>query len=243
MKSKLLSTILLTIVLAGCASTGNNPNDPYEGFNRSVWKFNKGLDTVILKPVAKGYKAVTPDVVETGVSNFFQNIGEVPTILNDILQFKLGKALKDTGRFLINTTLGIGGLFDPATEFGIEHQPEDFGQTLAEWGVGEGSYLMLPFLGPSTTRDAFGQGVDSVVLYNLYDELENDTQTEIALRIFDIVQTRAGLLSLDDQLNSAPDDYTLVRDVYLQRRQFLIHDGKPPIEDEECEFEEDCEDF
>ncbi len=243
MKSKLFTIIILSFLAAGCASTGSNPQDPYEGFNRKVWDFNKGVDKAILKPVAKGYKAITPDVVETGVSNFFSNIGEVPTIINDVLQFKLGKALKDTGRFLINTTLGLGGLLDPATDMGIEHQPEDFGQTLATWGVGDGSYIMLPFLGPSTTRDLVGQGVDSFVIYNLYEELENDTQTEIGLRLLDIIQTRAGLLSLEDQLNSAPDDYTLIRDVYLQRRQFLIHDGKPPIEDDECEFEEDCQEF
>ena len=234
MKTNLFSLILLSLILTGCSTTGSNPQDPYESFNRKVWEFNKGVDNVILKPVAKGYKAVTPDLVEKGVSNFFSNIGEIPTIINDILQFKFGKALKDTGRFLINTTLGFGGLGDPATTMGIEHQPEDFGQTLATWGVGDGSYLMLPFLGPSTTRDLVGQGVDSIALYNLYDELENDPQTEFGLRGFDLIQTRAGLLNFDEQLNSAHDDYTLVREVYLQRRQFLIHDGNPPIEDEEC---------
>lgn len=230
-------------MVTGCVTTGDDPRDPYESFNRKVWSFNKGVDKVILKPAAKGYKAVTPDLVEKGVSNFFTNIGEVPTIINDLLQFKLGKAAKDTGRFLINTTLGLAGLLDPATDMGLENQPEDFGQTLATWGIGDGSYLMLPFLGPSTTRDAFGQVIDSAVIYNLYEELDNDTQTEIILRGLDLVQTRAGLLSLDEQLNSAPDDYKLIRDVYLQRRQFLIHDGNPPIEDDECEFEEDCEEF
>ncbi len=243
MKAKLLSIIFFSLIATGCSTTGTNPQDPYEGFNRKVWEFNKGVDKALLKPVAKGYKAVTPDLLEKGVSNFFSNLGEIPTIINDILQFKIGKAFKDTGRFLINTTLGFGGLADQATDMGIEHQPEDFGQTLATWGVGDGSYLMLPFLGPSTTRDLVGQGVDSFVIYNLYEELENDRQTEIGLRGLDLIQTRAGLLALEDQLNSAPDDYTLIREVYLQRRQFLIHDGNPPIEDEECEFEEDCDDF
>ncbi|NVJ67191.1 MAG: VacJ family lipoprotein [Gammaproteobacteria bacterium] len=242
MKLRIIGLFATSLIINACATTGENPADPYEDFNRSMWEFNKSADKALLKPIAKGYKAITPDPVEKGVSNFFSNIGEVPTIINDVLQFKLGKALKDTGRFLINSTLGLAGLLDPATDMGLEHQPEDFGQTLATWGVGDGAYIMLPFFGPSTTRDAFGQGVDSFVIYNLYDEM-NDDQTEIGLRVLDVVQTRAGLLSLEDQLNSAPDDYTLIRDVYLQRREFLIHDGKPSIEDDECEFEEDCEDF
>lgn len=243
MKFKIIGLLAISLFINGCATTGEDPADPYESFNRKVWEFNKVADHILLKPVAKGYKAITPDPVEQGVSNFFDNIGEVPTIINDLLQFKLGKAIKDTGRFLINSTLGLAGLMDPASEMGLEHQPEDFGQTLATWGVGNGSYLMLPFLGPTTTRDGAGQLVDSFVIYNLYEELENDNQTEMGLRAFDIIQTRAGLLSLQEQLESAPDDYKLVRDAYLQRRQFLIHDGNPPIEDDDCEFEEDCEDF
>lgn len=243
MKFRIIGLLALSFFINACATTGENPRDPYESFNRSVWEFNKGLDNAVLQPVAEGYKAVTPDPVEKGVSNFFSNIGEVSTILNDLLQFKLGKAVKDAGRFLINSTIGIAGLLDPATEMGLEHQPEDFGQTLATWGVGEGYYVMLPLLGPSTTRDSAGRLVDNFVLYNPYDELENDSQTYWGLRLLDIVQTRAGLLSLQEQLESAPDDYKLVRDAYLQRRDFQIHDGNPPIEDDECEFEEECEEF
>lgn len=227
--------------LQSCASTGKNPSDPYEDFNRSMWQFNKKADHYVLKPVSEGYKAVTPDPVEKGISNFFSNLGEIPTVINDLLQFKVGKAFHDTGRFLINSTLGLAGFLDPATEMGLTRQPEDFGQTLATWGVDEGAYLMLPLFGPSTGRDLTGKVVDSVALYSPYDEL-NDTQTMIFLRGLDLVQTRAGLLGLQEQLDSSPDDYQMVRDVYLQRREFLVNDGKVVVEDDECEFEEDCDD-
>ncbi|NVK21108.1 MAG: VacJ family lipoprotein [Kangiellaceae bacterium] len=242
MKAQRILLFSLAVFLTACASTGKNPADPYEEYNRSMWEFNKGLDKAILKPVAKGYKAVTPDPIEKGVSNFFSNLGEITTIINDLLQGKFGKAGKDTGRFLINSTLGLAGLLDPATDMGLEKEEEDFGQTLAVWGFDSGAYLMLPFLGPSTVRDGFGRVVDSTAFYTPYDDL-NDDQTKWSLRALDLVQTRAGLLSLDEQLEAALDDYTLVRDAYLQRREFMIHDGAPPIEDDECEFEEECEEF
>ncbi|WP_251359661.1 VacJ family lipoprotein [Kangiella sp. TOML190] len=243
MKATILSALFMSLFVTGCATTGDNPQDPYESFNRSMWEFNKGLDKAILRPVAKGYKAITPDPVEKGVTNFFNNIDEVPTIINDVLQFKFGKALKDTGRFLINSTLGVAGLFDPATDMGLEREEEDFGQTLAVWGFDSGAYLMLPFFGPSSVRDGIGSGVQATSFYSLYDEL-NDKQTEYILKYgIDIVQTRAAILSIDEQLESAPDDYTFLRDVYLQNRKFKIYDGNPPIEDDECEFEEDCEEF
>lgn len=233
--------IATVVFLQSCASTGKTPSDPYEDFNRSMWAFNKKADSYVLKPVAEGYKAVTPDPVEKGISNFFSNLSEIPTVINDLLQFKVGKAFHDTGRFLINSTLGLAGFLDPATEMGLARQPEDFGQTLATWGLDEGAYLMLPLFGPSTGRDLVGEVVDSVVLYSPYDEL-NDTQTMIFLRGLDLVQTRASLLGLQEQLDSSPDDYQMVRDVYLQRREFLINDGKVVVEDDECEFEEDCDD-
>lgn len=239
MKVRFIVLLALVTLVSGCATTGSNPADPYEEYNRSVWKFNRGLDNAILKPIAKGYKAVTPDPVETGVSNFFSNIGEITTIINDLLQGKLGKAGKDTGRFLINSTLGLAGILDPATEMGLEKEEEDFGQTLATWGVDSGPFLMLPFLGPSTARDGLGTIVDAAAFYTPYDDL-NDEQTEWALRSLDFVQTRASLLPLEEQLEAALDEYLLVRDAYLQRREFLIHDGSPPIEDDECEFEEEC---
>lgn len=237
-----LILVLGVLTLSACATTDSkNPKDPYEDFNRDVWEFNRAIDNAILKPTAKGYQAITPDPVEKGISNFFSNLGEIETIINDILQAKFGKAGRDTGRFLINSTLGLAGFLDPATEMGLKKQEEDFGQTLAAWGFDSGPYLMLPFLGPSTARDSIGFGVDKLALYSPYDEM-NDSQTEWSLRALDLIQTRASLLPLEEQLEQALDDYSMVRDAYLQRREFLIYDGRPPIEDD-CEFEEDCEDW
>ncbi|HEY9030535.1 MAG TPA: VacJ family lipoprotein [Kangiella sp.] len=237
-----LILVLGVLTLSACATTDSrNPKDPYEDFNRDVWEFNRAIDNAILKPTAKGYQAITPDPVEKGISNFFSNLGEIETIINDILQAKFGKAGRDTGRFLINSTLGLAGFLDPATEMGLKKEEEDFGQTLAAWGFDSGPYLMLPFLGPSTARDSIGFAVDKAALYSPYDEM-NDSQTEWSLRALDLIQTRASLLPLEEQLEQALDDYSMVRDAYLQRREFLIHDGRPPIEDD-CEFEEDCEDW
>lgn len=237
-----LILVLGVLTLSACATTDSkNPKDPYEEYNRNVWEFNRAIDKAVLKPVAEGYQAVTPDPVEKGISNFFSNLGEIETIINDILQAKFGKAGRDTGRFLINSTLGLAGFLDPATEMGLKKQEEDFGQTLAAWGFDSGPYLMLPFLGPSTARDSIGFAVDKVALYSPYDEM-NDSQTEWSLRALDLIQTRASLLPLEEQLEQALDDYSMVRDAYLQRREFLIYDGRPPIEDD-CEFEEDCEDW
>lgn len=237
-----LILVIAVLTLSACATTdSSNPKDPYEEYNRSVWEFNRAIDKAILKPTAEGYKAVTPDPIEKGISNFFSNLGEIETIINDILQAKFGKAGRDTGRFLINSTLGLAGFLDPATEMGLEKEEEDFGQTLAAWGFDSGPYLMLPFIGPSTARDGIGFAVDKVALYSPYDEMD-DSQTEWSLRALDLIQTRAQLLPLEEQLEQALDEYSLVRDAYLQRREFLIYDGRPPIEDD-CEFEEDCEDW
>ncbi|AOE49577.1 VacJ family lipoprotein [Kangiella sediminilitoris] len=233
--------ILSVLLLAGCTTTGENPKDPYEEQNRAVWEFNRSLDKAVLKPVAQGYQYVTPDPVEKGVSNFFDNLGEISNIVNSLFQGKVGQAGKSTGRFLINSTIGLAGLLDPATEMGIDEEEEDFGQTLAVWGFDSGPFLMLPFLGPSNPRDGVGFAVDAFGIYSPYDEL-NDEQTEWALRSLWLVDMRAELLPLEDQLEEALDEYLMVRDAYLQRREFLIYDGRPPIEDE-CEFEEDCEEW
>ncbi|GAA4356240.1 VacJ family lipoprotein [Kangiella marina] len=241
MRSNPILIFLSAILLTACATTGDNPKDPYEERNRAVWDFNRSIDKALLKPVAEGYQYITPDPVEKGVSNFFSNLGEITTILNDILQGKFLKAGKDTGRFLINSTIGIAGLLDPATEMGLEREEEDFGQTLAVWGFESGPFIMLPFIGPSTVRDGSGFAIDTFAFYSPYDEL-NDSQTEWALRSLWLINTRAELLPLEEQLEGALDEYLMVRDAYLQRREFLIHDGRPPIEDE-CEFEEECEEW
>lgn len=241
MKSNQIIIFLSALLLTACTTTGDNPKDPYEEQNRAVWEFNRSLDKAVLKPVAEGYQYITPDPIETGVTNFFSNLGEIPTIINDVLQGKFLKAGRDTGRFLINSTIGVAGLLDPATEMGLEEESEDFGQTLAVWGFEPGPYLMLPFIGPSNPRDGLGFAVDSFAFYSPYDEL-NDDQTEWGLRALSLVDQRARLLPLEEQLEEALDEYLMVRDAYLQRREFKVYDGKPPIEDD-CEFEEECEEW
>lgn len=195
--------------------------DPWEGFNRQVYRFNDALDRAVLKPVAKGYKAVTPDPVEHGVTNVFGNLGEVKTILNSVLQWKWGSAAHSTGRFVLNSTLGLVGIIDVADRVGLEKRPgEDFGQTLATWGVKSGPYLVLPFLGPSTLRD----GVSSVVdWYSDPVTYIDHTETRYALTGVDMIDSRAALLQAEELISG--DRYLFIRDIYLQNRDYLIKDG------------------
>lgn len=224
--------LILLIAASGCASgpvknTQPNPQDPFEGFNRAMYKFNDTVDTYALRPVAKGYQSVTPRPVRSGVSNFFANLSMPLTIVNDVLQLKLGSAAKDTGRFLVNTVVGLGGFLDPASHIGLESHDEDFGQTLGYWGVPNGPYLVLPFLGPSTVRDAAGTygnwQMDPV--YH-YDETPQRYEIE-GLRI---INTRAKLLGVDEQMKNAYDPYAFMRDSYLQHRKYKVYDGNPPVE-------------
>ncbi len=234
--------LLLSIVtLTGCASTGSNPSDPWEGWNRKVYSFNKAIDTAVAKPLTLGYKAVTPDVVETGVSNVFSNLGDVPNFLNNLLQGKPTDSVSDLARFIINSTLGIAGLWDPASSMGLQKHDEDFGQTLATWGVGDGPYVMLPLLGPSTLRDTFALPVDSET--DLINQI-NHIPTRNQVIILELLDQRAALLSLEEQLESASDEYAFVRDVWLQNRKYKVYDGDMPLDDDfECEDEdeEDCD--
>ena len=198
-----------------------DPRDPLEGLNRKIFAFNEVADRYVLKPVARGYKTVTPTPVETSIGNFFNNIGEVQSFGNDILQGKPSNALVDAGRFIINTTVGVLGLFDVATHIGLKREPEDFGQTLAVWGVGSGPYLMLPLFGPSTLRDGTGTAVDS------YTSVEGNIDPERAryyMKVIDVVDTRASLLDSEDLISG--DRYSFLKDAYLQRREYLINDGK-----------------
>lgn len=226
-------------VLAGCASSGEmrerHPDDPWEGFNRKVFAFNEVVDRYALKPAAQGYRFITPDPVETGVGNFFSNLGEIRTTLNSLLQGKGGNAGVSTGRFLINTTVGIGGLFDVATRMDITGREEDFGQTLGAWGVGEGAYLVLPLLGPSTVRDTAGLPVDAYAYPLTY--VEDDT-VRYSLRALQIIDARAGLL--DQEALISGDRYTFIRDAYLQQRRFEVNDGElgeDPFASDEFDFD------
>ncbi len=226
-RKKLLWSCLWALSLGGCATVEGprDPQDPWEGFNRSIYSFNTKLDKV-LKPVAKGYRAVTPDPVETGVTNFFSNLGEIKILANNLLQFKPLAALSDTTRLLVNTTLGIGGLFDVATPMGLDKHNEDFGQTLGRWGMGSGPYMVLPLFGPSSPRDGFGRVADYA-----FDPIRevDDTSTRNSLYALDIIDTRAQLLAVDDIIDQAAlDPYIYIRDAWLQRRRSLIYDGNPP---------------
>lgn len=218
-----IAVVMAGAVMTGCASTGgqSNPADPWEGYNRAVFSFNDTLDRYALKPVAQGYKYVTPEPVRDGVGNFFSNLGELGNLFNSVLQWKLTDAGVAGSRFLLNTTLGLGGILDPAGRMGLSQQPEDFGQTLATWGVGQGPYIVWPFLGPSTIRDSAGFPVNWYLDPVTYIE---EDKVRYSLRAVDVVNGRAGLLEQEKLMQG--DRYSFIRDAYLQRRQFLINDGK-----------------
>jgi phospholipid-binding lipoprotein MlaA len=207
------------------ADNADNP-DPYENLNRKSHSFNLTLDRYIARPAAVIYTNTMPDPLEKGVVNFFSNLDELTNIANDLLQGKLGQAANDTGRFLLNSTVGVGGLFDVAERAGLpKSEGEDFGQTLGAWGVGEGPYLMLPLIGPSTLRDAPSKYIDSFA--NPVSHLD-EVSDRNSIRLGSLVSARAELIDLDDVISG--DSYLFVRDVYLQRREYLVKDGA--IEDD-----------
>ena len=238
--ARALVALAMLVMLAGCAGRvaveDRHPDDPWEGFNRGVFAFNDTLDRAVLKPVARGYRWATPQPVQTGVGNFFSNLGEIRTTLNSLLQGKPGNAGRSTSRFLLNTTVGIAGLWDVATPMGVTAEREDFGQTLGVWGVGEGPYLVLPLLGPSTVRDTGGLPLD-MVSYPVY-YVEND-KVRYGLTALRIVDVRAGLLDQEELIQG--DRYTFIRDAYLQRRRFEVSDGElgdDPFASEDFDFDE-----
>jgi phospholipid-binding lipoprotein MlaA len=205
----------------------DNARDPLEGFNRAMYTFNDKFDRYLLKPVAKGYRAITPKPVRRGISNFFSNLHDPGVMLNNLLQGKPKQAGSDLGRFLVNTTLGIAGLFDVASKMGMEKHNEDFGQTLGKWGVGEGPYLVLPFLGPSNVRDGAALPVD----WETYPPNHMEEQsTRIKMLVVEVVDKRAQYLEAGDILEQAAgqDPYIFVREAYRQRRVNQIYDGNPP---------------
>ncbi|MBZ9568824.1 VacJ family lipoprotein [Modicisalibacter tunisiensis] len=226
------------LMLAGCASQGNvaaNPQDPWEGFNRKVFAFNQVLDRYAIKPAAQGYNFITPQPVQKGVGNFFSNLGEVSTILNSALQWKWANAGVASGRFLMNTTLGLAGFLDPATDFGLTEHEEDFGQTLAAWGIGEGPYVVLPLLGGRTLRHAGGLPVDWYTDPVTYVE---EDSTRYGIRALDVINYRASVL--DEEALIQGDRYSFLRDTYLQRRRFEVNDGetgKDPFATDDFDFE------
>lgn len=240
--SRILALSLL--VLTGCASlpegTQRSEQDPWERYNRAAYQFNDAVDQAVLRPVAQGYRAVTPDIVEHGIGNFFNNLSYPMVFVNQFLQGDFKDGLFDTTRFIVNSTIGLAGLFDPATHIGLPANNEDFGQTLGVWGVPKGPYLVLPFLGPSTVRDAAGSYADSQI-NPIFEYFETpDRYYLYALRIVDL---RAQLLDIDSQLRTTYDPYAFMRDAYLQRRDYLVKDGKVGQQDYYDDIYDDFEDF
>lgn len=239
---RLISGFAILLWLTGCATTpATDPRDPWEGWNRGVQSFNDSADEYVIKPVAQGYQTVTPEFVDEGVTNFFNNIGDIRVTINDFLQFKFSQGGDDFTRLLINTTLGVGGLFDVATLLEFERHEEDFGQTLGAWGMPTGPYLVLPLLGPSSPREALGLVGDAATNPIFYIDFPALTWGLTTLNFIDV---RADLLSASRIVDEAAlDRYEFLRNAYLQRREYLVHDGNPPIDDDEFLDDELDEDF
>ncbi|MBU6378220.1 MAG: VacJ family lipoprotein [Gammaproteobacteria bacterium] len=232
---------LALALLPACATTRTqaaDPRDPFEPINRASYAFNDGLDRALLKPAAETYRKVTPGFVQTGISNVFLNAKYPVTLVNDALQGKFRAALNDTGRFMLNTTLGLGGLFDPATDVGLDLNDEDFGQTFGKWGVGAGPYFVVPLFGPTTLRDGLGSVADDFAEPRAY--LEDDS-TRWTLWVVGKFEKRVRLLDADALLERAGDPYAFVRSAYLQRREYQIRDGADPADNLEQELEKDLE--
>lgn len=223
--------LVLAVLLSGCATSGN-PKDPIEGFNRAMFAINDGVDQAVLRPVAVGYDTVLPSPVKKGVSNFFGNISDVFTGVNNILQGKVAHGVSDFGRVLLNSTVGLFGLIDVASDVGMEKHDEDFGQTFGRWGADSGAYVVLPLMGPSSVRDAIGTVVDSNT--SLIPHID-DVSVRNSLLALNLIDKRAGFLAADKVVDAAAlDKYSYVRDAYLQRRTNLVHDGNPPREREDA---------
>lgn len=222
----LLAGCVLACALSGPVLAEDNPRDPYESFNRTMFSVNEAVDKYAAKPVAQVYDKIAPLPVKAGVGNFFGNVGDLWIGVNSALQGKFGDAGVDLGRLLINSTVGIFGLFDVASELGLEKHEEDFGQSMAVWGVGDGGYLFWPIIGPRTARDTAGWAIDSYVDPVWRVRPVSVRNSLVALRFVDI---RASLLPADKVVEEAAlDKYAYIRDAYLQRRRNQIYDGRPP---------------
>ena len=229
----MLLLVLATLVLAGCATIKDargGPGqklDPWENWNRKVFAFNEGLDERVLKPVATVYAKVVPQLVRRGVDNFFGNIADAWSAINNILQFKGEPAFEDVIRVSMNTFFGLLGVLDVAGDYGLDHHYEDFGQTLGRWGFGAGAYVVWPVLGPSSVRDSVALPADR--WFASPSRLLNDGSWKFGITTLQIINTRANLLSASELLDEiALDKYSFVRDAYLQRRRSLVFDGDAP---------------
>jgi len=229
--------LLLTVLLTACASIQQTERiakvDPFERVNRAVFSFNEAADEYVIKPVAEAYRFVLPEFVRTGVTNFFSNINDVLIAANNLLQGKPSNAASDIGRFLVNSTIGILGLFDVATDMGLDKNREDFGQTLGVWGMADGPYMVLPFFGASNVRDTVGLVVDIETDFMLNTN-KLDSDEKLAVNGLRVINRRADLLDAGQLLEDAAfDKYSFVRDGYIQRRRSQVFDGEPPPNPEE----------
>ena len=216
------------LTVGGCTSVPNADSaqaDPYENFNRRIHNFNMSADKRVLKPIAQGYRWVLPDPVERGIANVFSNLDDPQVAINQILQGKLALGISDLGRFVVNSTLGIGGIFDVATGMGMPKHVEDFGQTFARWGFESGAYLVVPFWGPSSPRNGIGDMVGS---YAFPPRYVDHVPTRNTLYGVSVLNRRAALLDVEEIVSG--DRYSFIRDAYLQRRDYLINDGE--VEDD-----------
>lgn len=228
---KIILVVCLVLNTGACARLGSrgDPRDPFEGFNRSVYSFNDAMDRTIFNRISRFYQAITPEILDQGISNFFSNINDVIVIVNDFLQFKITQAFSDIGRVVFNSTLGFGGLFDVSTGFGFPKHNEDFGQTLAVWGFGPGPYLVVPFLGPSTVRD--GAGYLAATTYVSPLAYINDTEAYAGLMTLNYVDFKADLLSAQKLIGEAAvDKYEFTKNAYLARREDLVNDREGGLE-------------
>jgi phospholipid-binding lipoprotein MlaA len=232
------SFITITLLFAsGCATIEGpaNPDDPFESFNRSMFAFNEGVDKYAFKPAAKGYNFIMPDIASKAVSNFFSNVDDIVVFFNQLLQFKIAAAVATSARIVFNTSFGLLGLIDVASEMDLYKHNEDFGQTLAVWGVPSGPYLVLPIIGPMTIRDTAGLAVDWTYFDPIFDR--QTLRASLATLTIKYIDIRAGLLKASNILDeTVPDKYAFVRDAYQLRREFLIYDGQPPEEFSEDEL-------
>jgi phospholipid-binding lipoprotein MlaA len=217
-----LSLVLLTLLGCAAAPAKKDPRDPWERLNRTTYKFTDTVDKAVLRPVAHGYQNVTPKFVRTGVSNFMDNLGYPLVIVNDLLQARFKTFARDTGRLLINTTLGIGGLLDPATPAGLERTENDFGLTFGRWGMPKGPYFFIPLLGPSDVRDGLGR-IPSAYL-SPQNWVDNNW-VKYSVWVVSLVDARYRLLPTDPLIDSAYDPYLFVKNAYLQRRDYLLSKG------------------
>ena len=224
----MIKRVLTSLLLAFNLSVNAEEIDPFEETNRAIYEFNESLDSNVLEPVSRAYKNNMPEAAQKGIGNFLDNLGDVSTLANQILQFKPIESAETLARILVNTTIGLGGLFDVASDMGLITEDEDFGQTMAVWGVEQGPYVVLPLLGPSTVRDGIGTYVDLTSPANMVDEIG-----EVGVSVINVVDKRVDLLPITDILDQSDDPYITMRSSYLQKRNNDIYDGNVPVTDDD----------